>query len=107
MKTNLVMQVIHGIADKHKYGVVREFVGHGVGQTFHSLPTVPHCRNSESGKMTPGQTFTIEPMLTEHSIKAKMWKDQWTVVTIDGGLSAQYEHTILITKNGHEILTLP
>ena len=103
----LMLQVIHGIADKHKLGVVREFVGHGVGKHFHSMPTVPHCRNSEQSVMTPGQTFTIEPMLTERGVKGKMWKDNWTVVTTDGGLSAQYEHTILINNNGHEILTLP
>lgn len=102
-----MMQVIHAIADKHKLGVVREFVGHGVGKHFHSMPTVPHCRNNEQSVMTPGQTFTIEPMLTERGVKGKMWKDNWTVVTTDGGLSAQYEHTILITNSGHEILTLP
>lgn len=102
-----VGKVIHGIADKHKYGVVREFVGHGVGWAFHSLPTVQHCRNNERSVMTPGQTFTIEPMLTERGTKGRMWQDQWTVVTTDGGLSAQYEHTILITDSGHEILTLP
>ncbi|DBA76456.1 TPA: Methionine aminopeptidase 1D, chloroplastic/mitochondrial [Trebouxia sp. C0005] len=102
-----VGKVIHGIADKHKYGVVREFVGHGVGRHFHSMPTVPHCRNSEQSIMTPGQTFTIEPMLTERGVKGRMWRDNWTVVTTDGGLSAQYEHTIYITENGHEVLTLP
>lgn len=102
-----VGKVIHGIADKHKYGVVREFVGHGVGRHFHSMPTVPHCRNSEQSVMTSGQTFTIEPMLTERGVRGKMWKDNWTVVTTDGGLSAQYEHTIYITEHGHEILTLP
>lgn len=105
--SNVLLQVIHGIADKHKYGVVREFVGHGVGWAFHSLPMVPHARNNERSVMTPGQTFTIEPMLTERGVKGRMWQDQWTVVTTDGGLSAQYEHTILITDNGHEILTLP
>lgn len=104
---NACFQVIHSIADKHKYGVVREFVGHGVGQAFHSLPTVPHCRNNGRAIMVPGQTFTIEPMLTEHGVKGRMWKDNWTVVTTDGGLAAQYEHTILITEKGHEILTLP
>ena len=106
-KTQCVLQVIHAIADQYKLGVVREFVGHGVGQHFHSMPTVPHCRNTEKSVMIPGQTFTIEPMLTERGVKGKMWKDNWTVVTTDGGLSAQYEHTILITDNGHEILTLP
>lgn len=98
-------QVIHAIADKHKYGVVKEFVGHGVGTVFHSAPHVMHCRNNEPGVMQPGQTFTIEPMLTEGDIAWRMWKDQWTVVTKDGGRTAQFEHTILITKTGHEVLT--
>ncbi|BDA42409.1 Methionine aminopeptidase 1D, mitochondrial [Coccomyxa sp. Obi] len=98
-------KVIHAIADKHKYGVVKEFVGHGVGRVFHSAPHVMHCRNIEPGVMQPGQTFTIEPMLTEGDTAWKMWKDQWTVVTKDGGWTAQFEHTILITPNGHEVLT--
>lgn len=56
---------IHGLADKHKYGVVREYVGHGVGRSFHSAPTITHFRNNDTGVMQPWQTFTIEPMLVE------------------------------------------
>lgn len=100
------LQVIHAIADKHGYGCVKEFVGHGVGKHFHSAPMVQHNRNNSRDKMVVGQTFTIEPQLNEGQIKGKMWKDGWTVVTSDGRLSAQYEHTILITPDGHEILTL-
>ena len=100
------LQVIHNVADKHGYGCVKEFVGHGVGRHFHSAPMVQHNRNNSRDKMVVGQTFTIEPQLNEGSIKGKMWKDGWTVVTSDGRLSAQYEHTILITQDGHEILTL-
>uniref|UniRef100_A0A0D3BJW8 Peptidase M24 domain-containing protein n=1 Tax=Brassica oleracea var. oleracea TaxID=109376 RepID=A0A0D3BJW8_BRAOL len=83
-------KTIHDHADKHKYGVVRQFVGHG---------------NNEAGRMVLNQTFTIEPMLTIGSIKPVMWDDNWTVVTEDASLSAQFEHTILITKDGAEILT--
>lgn len=96
---------IQGIADKHKYGVVKDFIGHGVGRVFHSWPNVFHFKNSEPGVMTPGMTFTIEPMLTAGSPRHKMWPDNWTVVTADGSLSAQCEHSLLITADGVEVLT--
>lgn len=102
---NQIGKTIHDVADRYKYGVVREYVGHGVGRSFHSAPTISHFRNNNPGTMRPWQTFTIEPMLVQGSIKCKTWADKWTVVTEDGGLCAQYEHTILITPNGHEILT--
>ncbi|CAI0429849.1 unnamed protein product [Linum tenue] len=92
-------------ADRHRYGVVRTFVGHGVGRVFHADPVVLHYRNREGGRMKLNQTFTIEPMLTMGSINPVMWDDDWTVVTEDGSLSAQFEHTILITEGGAEILT--
>ncbi|XP_008241506.1 PREDICTED: methionine aminopeptidase 1D, chloroplastic/mitochondrial isoform X1 [Prunus mume] len=92
-------------ADKYRYGVVRQFVGHGVGRVFHADPVVLHFRNNESGRMVVNQTFTIEPMLTLGSFNPVMWDDNWTVVTEDGSLSAQFEHTILITEDGAEILT--
>ncbi|VVB09968.1 unnamed protein product [Arabis nemorensis] len=98
-------KIIHDHADKHKYGVVRQFVGHGVGRVFHADPVVLHCRNNEAGHMVLNQTFTIEPMLTIGSRNPVMWDDNWTVVTEDASLSAQFEHTILITKDGAEILT--
>ncbi|XP_030451975.1 methionine aminopeptidase 1D, chloroplastic/mitochondrial [Syzygium oleosum] len=96
---------IHDHADKYRYGVVRQFVGHGVGRVFHADPVILHFRNDEGGHMVLNQTFTIEPMLTIGSINPVMWDDNWTVVTEDGSLSAQFEHTILITKDGAEILT--
>ncbi|KAL2622363.1 hypothetical protein R1flu_002568 [Riccia fluitans] len=99
-------KVINDLADKYKYGVVRNFVGHGVGKIFHSGPSVLHFRNNEPGRMQLNQTFTIEPMLTMGSIKGRMWDDRWTVVTEDGSLTAQFEHTLLITETGVEILTL-
>ncbi|XP_013624804.1 PREDICTED: methionine aminopeptidase 1D, chloroplastic/mitochondrial-like [Brassica oleracea var. oleracea] len=98
-------KTIHDHADKHKYGVVRQFVGHGIGRVFHADPVVLYLRNNEAGRMVLNQTFTIEPMLTIGSIKPVMWDDNWTVVTEDASLSAQFEHTILITKDGAEILT--
>eukprot|EP00268_Persea_americana_P050467 TRINITY_DN5488_c1_g1_i4.p1 TRINITY_DN5488_c1_g1~~TRINITY_DN5488_c1_g1_i4.p1 ORF type:complete len:236 (+),score=47.83 TRINITY_DN5488_c1_g1_i4:600-1307(+) len=98
-------KTIHDHADKFCYGVVRQFVGHGVGQVFHADPVILHYRNNDGGRMLLGQTFTIEPMLTIGSIDAIMWADNWTVVTEDKSLSAQFEHTLLITETGAEILT--
>ncbi|KAL5752935.1 hypothetical protein ACOSP7_023119 [Xanthoceras sorbifolium] len=98
-------KTIHDHADKYKYGVVRQFVGHGVGRVFHADPVILHYRNNDGGRMMLNQTFTIEPMLTIGSINPVMWEDNWTVVTQDGSLSAQFEHTILITQDGAEILT--
>lgn len=83
------------------------FCGHGVGTVFHSAPAVMHNANNLPDVMRVGQTFTIEPMLTTGSVKGRFWGDKWTCVTVDGSLSAQYEHTLLITENGVEILTLP
>lgn len=94
------------VAAKHKLTVVRDFIGHGVGTVFHAAPEVLHHRNTQPDKMQVNQTFTIEPIFVEGSNKVKMWKDDWTATTIDGGLAAQCEHTILITPNGHEILTV-
>ncbi|KAK6128983.1 hypothetical protein DH2020_037271 [Rehmannia glutinosa] len=102
---NKIGKTIHDHADKHHYGVVQQFVGHGVGRVFHSDPVVLHYRNNGRGRMVLNQTFTIEPMLTIGSINPIMWDDNWTVVTEDGSLSAQFEHTILITNDGAEILT--
>ncbi|KAF9682365.1 hypothetical protein SADUNF_Sadunf05G0101400 [Salix dunnii] len=148
-------KTIHDHADKYRYGVVRHFVGHGVGRVFHADPVVLHFStqpdfelsalsshftnyvvliiagfllaftlslvryinilnansgmffsgNNDGGRMMLNQTFTIEPMLTIGSTNPVIWDDNWTVVTEDGSLSAQFEHTILITKDGAEILT--
>lgn len=99
-------KTINDHADKFGYGVVRHFVGHGVGKVFHSAPTVLHYRNNDCGRMVVGQTFTIEPMLTMGTVEDEIWDDKWTVVTADGSLSAQFEHTLLITEKGVEILTV-
>ncbi len=89
------------------YSVVYEFCGHGVGLQFHEEPEIPHIAEKDSGKkMKPGMVFTIEPMINQGKARVKVNKeDGWTATTIDNKLSAQYEHTILITDNGHEVLT--
>ncbi|KAG5051345.1 hypothetical protein AAZX31_02G093800 [Glycine max] len=92
-------------AEKYGYGVVERFVGHGVGTVFHSEPIIIHNRNEKAGRMVEGQTFTIEPILSMGSIDSITWPDNWTTLTADGSPAAQFEHTILITKTGAEILT--
>jgi methionyl aminopeptidase len=94
-------------AEGHGYGVVRTFIGHGIGRTFHTRPSIPHYYTPEaSTRMEPGMTFTIEPMITVGSYREKMWPNGWTAVTADGGRSAQFEHTVLVTDDGAEILTV-
>jgi methionyl aminopeptidase len=99
-------KAIQGVADSYGYTSSKSFVGHGVGTVFHAYPHILHYRNNEPGVMKAGMTFTIEPMLCEKSAKEVFWKDGWTAVTKDAGLSAQQEHTILITDDGSEILTV-
>lgn len=106
VKYSAIGDAIQSVSDSYGYSTCKGFVGHGVGSVFHSYPHILHYRNNEPGAMQPGQTFTIEPMLCEKSSREKMWKDKWTAVTADGGLSAQQEHTILITNSGYEILTV-
>ncbi|CAM8887056.1 unnamed protein product [Rhodiola kirilowii] len=92
-------------AEKYGFGVVDRFVGHGVGTIFHSEPIIIHSRNENPGTMSEGQTFTIEPIITIGGIDCVTWEDNWTTLTADGGPAAQFEHTILITRTGAEILT--
>jgi methionyl aminopeptidase len=88
------------------FSTVRNFCGHGIGQTFHTNPNILHYRNNEpNGQMAIGHTFTIEPMICEGSAKPLTWPDEWTATTVDGGRSAQFEHTLLITEDGVEALT--
>ncbi|EED95173.1 predicted protein [Thalassiosira pseudonana CCMP1335] len=88
------------------FNTVKSFCGHGIGSVFHTNPNILHYRNSEpAGKMAPGHTFTIEPMICEGEASYLMWPDDWTATTRDGGRSAQFEHTLLITKDGVEALT--
>lgn len=96
-------------AKAHNYQVVREFVGHGIGRTFHEDPQIVHYGQRGTGpRLEAGMVFTIEPMINEGHWKTKIKKDGWTAVTIDGSLSAQFEHTIAIRSDGIvEILTVP
>jgi methionyl aminopeptidase len=104
---NAIGRVIESYARRFGYGVVRDFTGHGIGTTFHSGLIVPHFDDPDVDiMMEPGMTFTIEPMLTLGSIAYDMWPDGWTAVTRDRKRTAQFEHTVLVTTDGHEILTL-
>ncbi|MCT9930018.1 type I methionyl aminopeptidase [Planotetraspora sp. A-T 1434] len=105
---NIVGRVIEAYAKRFGYGVVRDFTGHGIGASFHSGLIVPHYDDpSLSVTLVPGMTFTIEPMLTLGTIEYEIWPDHWTAVTKDRKRTAQFEHTVLVTDSGHEILTLP
>ena len=105
---NAVGRVIESYAKRFGYGVVRDFTGHGIGTTFHSGLIVPHYDDPTSTvTMEVGMTFTIEPMLTLGVVSYDIWSDGWTAVTKDHKRTAQFEHTILVTEDGHEILTLP
>jgi len=98
--------VIEKHADKHRFSVVREYCGHGIGKKFHEEPQVLHYGRMGTGiVLEPGMTFTIEPMLNAGKRQVKLMRDGWTVVTKDRSLSAQWEHTILVTENGREVLT--
>jgi methionyl aminopeptidase len=94
-------------ADANGYGVVRTFIGHGIGQTFHMAPNIPHYYSPQATTlMQPGMTFTIEPMITVGSWREKMWDNGWTAVTTDGKRTAQFEHTLVVTEDGADVLTL-
>jgi len=105
---NAIGRVIESYARRFGYGVVRDFTGHGIGTTFHSGLIVPHFDDPDVDViMEPGMTFTIEPMLTLGTIAYDIWPDGWTAVTKDRRRTAQFEHTLVVTTDGHEILTLP
>lgn len=105
---NVIGTVIEGYAKRFGYGVVRDFTGHGISTAFHSGLIVPHFEDASlDTELVPGMTFTIEPMLTLGSIDYEIWSDGWTVVTRDRRWTAQFEHTIVVTEDGADILTLP
>nr|WP_309504162.1 type I methionyl aminopeptidase [Nocardioides sp. CGMCC 1.13656] len=105
-RINVIGRVIESYAARFGYGVVREFTGHGIGTSFHSGLIVPHYDDPEHDDLIEvGMTFTIEPMLNLGTHEWEMWDDGWTVVTRDRRRSAQFEHTILVTPEGAEILT--
>ncbi len=99
---------IQPVADEHGFSVVKEYCGHGIGRKMHEEPNVLHYADSERTPMIEvGNVFTIEPMINAGRPEIKLLKDEWTVVTRDGSLSAQWEHTMVKTRDGIEILTLP
>ncbi len=94
-------------AEQHHFSVVREYCGHGIGAEFHEPPQVLHYGSPGEGEvLKPGMTFTIEPMINAGKRDVKLLPDEWTVVTRDRSLSAQWEHTLLVTESGYEVLTL-
>jgi methionyl aminopeptidase len=94
-------------AERSRYSIVREYCGHGIGRVFHEDPQVLHYGNPGTGiELLPGMTITVEPMINAGKRGVKLLADGWTVVTKDHSLSAQWEHTVLITDTGHEVLTL-
>jgi len=98
---------VQQVAEAAGFSVVRDYCGHGIGRIFHEEPQVLHYGRPGTGmELVPGMTFTIEPMLNAGRQEVKLLLDGWTVVTKDHSLSAQWEHTILVTETGYEILTL-
>jgi len=108
-QVNVIGRVIERYAARFGYGVVRDFTGHGVGESFHSGLVVPHYDAAplHATVIEPGMVFTIEPMINLGSHEWDIWDDGWTVVTRDRRRSAQFEHTLVVTETGAEILTLP
>lgn len=106
---NVIGRTIESYAKRFGYGVVRDFTGHGVGEAFHTGLIIPHydAAPAYSRLIEPGMVFTIEPMLTLGTVEWDMWDDNWTVLTKDRKRTAQFEHTLLVTDTGAEVLTLP
>lgn len=102
-----VSHAVQSFAESNGFSIVRDFVGHGIGRNLHEQPQVPNYGAPGKGpKLRPGMVLAIEPMVNEKSYEVKVLADGWTAVTLDGGLSAHFEHTVAITENGPEILTL-
>ncbi len=100
-------RAIQACAREHGFGIVRELVGHGIGEEFHSAPYVHHYEEPrDRTRLRPGMAFTIEPMLTLGEPDVVQWDDGWTIATLDGLPSAQFEHTVLVTRDGVEVLTV-
>jgi len=101
-----ISYAIQNYVEEHGFSVVRDFVGHGIGKNLHEDPQIPNFGKPGQGvKLKEGMVFAIEPMINEKSHEVKILADGWTVVTVDGGFSAHFEHTVAITKNGPDILT--
>ncbi|WP_430646547.1 type I methionyl aminopeptidase [Agromyces sp. GXS1127] len=107
-QVNVIGRAIESYAKRFGYGVVRDYTGHGVGRAFHTGLVIPHFDDpAATTVIEPGMVFTIEPMLTLGTTEWDLWDDDWTVVTRDRSLTAQFEHTLVVTERGAEILTLP
>ncbi|MGV8877163.1 MAG: type I methionyl aminopeptidase [Rhodoglobus sp.] len=108
-QVNVIGRAIESYAKRFGYGVVRDFTGHGVGEAFHSGLIIPHYDSAPQfdDVIQVGMVFTIEPMLTLGSHDWDLWADDWTVTTKDKSLTAQFEHTLVVTERGTEVLTLP
>jgi methionyl aminopeptidase len=106
---NVIGRTIESFAKRFNYGVVRDFTGHGIGEAFHSGLVIPHYDAAPhySNTMEVGMVFTIEPMLTLGTHEWDMWADGWTIATRDKSITAQFEHTLVVTESGAQILTLP
>lgn len=106
-EVNVIGRAIESYAARFGYGVVRDYTGHGVGRSFHSGLVIPHYDAPRyDDVMVPGMVFTIEPMLTLGGTAADVWADDWTVTTRDKSLTAQFEHTLVVTERGADVLTL-
>jgi len=102
-----ISSAVQMYVESNGYSVVRDFVGHGIGRSLHEEPQIPNYGLPSKGpKLRPGMVLAIEPMVNEKSFEVKVLKDGWTAVTLDGGLSAHFEHTVAITENGPEVLTM-
>jgi methionyl aminopeptidase len=107
-QVNVIGRVIESYAKRFGYGVVRDYTGHGVHTSFHSGLVIPHYDEpAYDTEIKPGMTFTIEPMITLGSGDWYMWDDGWTVLSADGSRCAQFEHTLVVTEDGAEVLTRP
>ncbi|WP_400998348.1 type I methionyl aminopeptidase [Agromyces sp. GXQ0307] len=107
-QVNVIGRAIESYAKRFGYGVVRDYTGHGVGRAFHTGLVIPHFDDPNATTVIEtGMVFTIEPMLTLGTTDWDLWGDDWTVVTRDRSLTAQFEHTLVVTERGAEILTLP
>jgi len=106
---NVIGRTIESYAKRFNYGVVRDFTGHGIGEAFHSGLVIPHfdAAPNYSNTMEVGMVFTIEPMLTLGTHEWDIWNDNWTVTTKDKSITAQFEHTLVVTESGARVLTLP
>ena len=108
VQVRAIGRAIQRHAEAAGFGVVRDFVGHGIGETFHAPPQIPHYDDPRASTvLDAGMTFTIEPMITVGEWRHVLWPDGWTAVTVDGRRTAQFEHMLVVTDDGAEVLTLP